>query len=844
MYFWSMCPLKRIANRVFILIVSCIVTLISYSQQKVITGYIKDGLSDERIPFASIRFMTSNVGKLSDSLGTFTFYLDKWPSDTLEVTYVGYKDFKVFLSPDFINQHANGNKLELVVPMDRGKLQAEVVVKRKIDRGLLLWRRIVKHKPENDRYRFNNYAYELYNKLELDINRINTEKLREMKLLKPFGFVLENADTANGTTFLPIYLTETISDYYAQKNPFKSREIIKASKTEGVKNESITQFLGGTDQNVNIYANFIPVFDKQFVSPLSDNGDAYYHYKILDTQYVNKRRFIHFAFIPKHKGENTFDGDCWVHDTTFAIQKMNLFLSKDANINFVERLSLVQEYAMISDTSWFIWKDKFVVDLAPIGKTKIGMIGRKTTTYRNPKFNLPIIDDQLNHNKIKQEVLIEPNAREKVDSFWTQSRHEELNKNEKGIYSMIDTLQKMPLFQRYSDAITFVATGYKSIGNWDIGPWYNWFTYNSLEGFRMRWDLSTNYNFNKNLMLHGYLAYGFTDKQFKYKADALYLFKRNPRLSVYGSYSKDLENGQINYGEISPDNIFAIAIRKPGVPLKFMKVEEYRLDFTKEWLNGFSITPSFIRKTYDPIKNLPPKSLYMDGGPGTPLNNFEASVMLRFAYMEKFLEGHFFRVSVGSQYPIVELKYSKGISGIFNSNYDYHKLFASVYDNVKIPPYGNIYYNFFGGRTFGTLPYMMLDVLRGNEMYYYDKYAFSLMNRFQYIQDRYAGAIFEHNIGTGLFKFIPITRKLKFRQFYNVKLITGNLSKANYDLNFTNADNTFKTLNGTTYMEVGTGVDNILKFLRLDLVWRVLPTPIPEARIDRFGVFGSFRLTF
>jgi hypothetical protein len=51
-------------------------------------------------------------------------------------------------------------------------------------------------------------------------------------------------------------------------------------------------------------------------------------------------------------------------------------------------------------------------------------------------------------------------------------------------------------------------------------------------------------------------------------------------------------------------------------------------------------------------------------------------------------------------------------------------------------------------------------------------------------------------------------------------------------------------LNGNMYAEFGTGIDNILKVLRLDLVWRLSPRPLPENRISRFGVFGSFRLAF
>ena len=342
------------------------------AQTRTIKGYIKDALSDERVPFASISFMKGG-GKLSDSAGRFTFRFEEWPTDTLVVTYVGYKDYKLFIGPNLV-QNAVANELDIIIGLDRGKIVSEVIVKRKIDRGYLMWKRIVKHKKENDRYRFNNFAYELYNKMELDLNKINKDKFKKIGLFKPFGFVFDNVDTSEGAPFLPVFLTETISDYYYQKAPFKTREIIKGSKTQGINNESVSKLLGGTDANVNVYANFIPVFDKQFISPISDNGDNYYQFKVLDSQMVNNRRLIHMSFTPKRKGESTFQGDCWVHDTTWAIQKMTMYLSAEANINFVDKLSLIQEYKMIDDSTWFLVKDKFVVDIAPIGKNKLGFI--------------------------------------------------------------------------------------------------------------------------------------------------------------------------------------------------------------------------------------------------------------------------------------------------------------------------------------------------------------------------------------------------------------------------------------------------------------------------------------
>ncbi|MFM2361660.1 MAG: hypothetical protein RLZZ316_562 [Bacteroidota bacterium] len=809
------------------------------AQTKVVKGYIKDALSDERIPFASIQFIKSSGGKLSDSAGNFIFRFSDWPGDTLLVSYVGYKDYKVFIGGDFLKR-AVGNEIELVIGLDRGKLTSEAIVRKKIDRGLLMWKRIVKRKKFNDRYRFDNFAYELYNKLELDLNRINKDKMKQMGLLKPFGFILDNVDSTEAAPFLPVFLTETISDYFYQKSPYRTKEIIKGSKTQGVNNESASKLLGGTDQNVNVYANFIPVFDKQFVSPLSDNGDAYYNYKVLDSQFVNNRRLIHMTFQPKRKGENTFEGDCWVHDTTWAVQKMNLFLSKEANINFVEKLSMIQEYRLIDDSTWFLTKDKFVVDIAPIGKTRFGVIGRKTTTYKDVVVNQSFISDSVKQNKVLNEIIITNGASELADEFWKNQRHEDLNKNEKAVYLMIDTLQKMPLFKKYTRMINFIGTGYLPVGNYEIGPWQNWIFSNVVEGLRLRWDLGTNRHFNKNLILHGYLAYGFKDQKFKYQADGMYLFNKNPRSYIFAKYSKDMDYGQHYMDEVSQDNIFALAIRKKNVPIKFLFTEEATVSLFKEWTPGLSVKLTGTQFKYNPLMNLPPKDIYTASN---TLNTFETTLRLRFAYNEKFLENTFYRYSLGSEFPIAEVRITKGTKGIFKSNYNYYKLFANVSDYLKIAPYGSLYYNVFAGKTTGTLPFMMLDVAPGNEIYYYNKYAYNLMNRWEYLHDRYAGFNLEHNIGNGLFRFIPLTRKLKFRQFWTLKGLWGSLSESNKQFN-TSPDYKFQSLDGKTYMEVGTGVDNIFKVFRMDFIWRLAPRPLPVERNKRFGAFFSFRLAF
>jgi hypothetical protein len=826
---------NKLKDLLFLILTLCIAGTV-FSQSKIIVGKARDQHSAEPVPFASVRFRVSGNGVLADSSGGFLITVPHI-NDTLEITSVGYQDFYLPVNSSLIA----GDTLRISANLVPGKFTTTVTLKVKVNRGLILWRRIVAHKPINDRYRFRNFSYEIYNKLELDLKNINKEKMAEAKIMKPFSFILNNIDTADGASFLPAYLTEAISNYYYQKDPVKRREVFKAVKTIGVQNESISRLLGGMDQNVNFYNNFIPVFDKLFISPISDNGDNYYNYKIADTQKLGGKRIIHLLFTPKRKGENTFQGDCWVHDTTYAIQKMNLRLDASANVNYVQRLSLIQEYQLINDSTWFLSKDKFVVDVNPVGKNNIAFIGRKTSTYQNVVVNDSSVLKELAKNKKKEEVILPPDAANKNEDYWANSRPEQLSQTEKTIYKTIDTLLSLPAFQRYTRWINFIGTGYLSVGKFLLGPWQNWVYTNSVEGTRLRFDLGTNSKWQKYTILHGYAAYGFGDSRWKGEVDAMYLFHKHPRMYVYGEYVNDFDYGQQYFGEISSDNIFSLAIRK-GVPVKYIRLRQEKLELFKEWGVGLSVLSTTQRKQYNPIKNLPSKLLFPTDN-GEVFNTFETSIRLRFAYLEKFLENTFYRTSLGSPYPILELKYTKGISGILNSSYNYSKISGNVHNYKSIPPLGSIYYRVFGGKTFGTLPYPFLDVAPGNEIYYYNAYAFNLMNKWEYIHDQYAGIQFEHNFGNGLFRFIPLTRKLKFRQFWTAKALWGSLSDKNYQLNSASGLN-FQSLNGKTYLEVGTGIDNIFKVLRFDFIYRPLPLSHSKVNSQRFGVFGSFRFTF
>ena len=806
---------------------------VSGSNRSVYVGKIADHQSDEPLPFVSVSFKQTQKGTITDSVGNFSILKSyAGMEDTIVIQSVGYTTLmiplKKFLSDDIGIVH-----LFVQAPKE------EAVVKSKYNRSLWFWRKIMTHKQDNNPANLVNYSYELYNKLEVDLNNVQKEKFAKSPFVKPLEFVFDYIDTSEThQAFIPVYLTETISDYYLQNSPHKSLEIIKKTRSNGIENESILKELGGTYQNINVYKNVIPVFNKEYISPFHFNADAYYTYKLADTAYLNGKRLVHLFFKPKGTNELTFEGDCWINDTSFAIQKITLRPSRFSDINFLESLTLIQEFKLINDSVWFLYKDKFVADFSP-SKGGIGIKGKKTTTYKNILINDSSINKVIMGLVKSPQIELLAKSKSEDESEWINLRHEPLGKTEKAVYNLLDTLNKNKTFNFYQESVQFIVRGVKEVGNITWGPWFNVFSANKWEGARLRLDLSTNTGFSKHWNFYGYSAYGFKDDKMKGAIGMTYRFKKSPLIYLNFERKSDLEFGQEYFDQINNDNLFGTLLRRNNIPFKFQELTQSQFSFFHENNKGFQFTWSITDKEYKPLLNLP----YINGLHNENLmHSFEASFTSRFAFQERYLESNFTRYGFGSLYPVIELKYAQSFKNVLQSGNNYKKLNLTINDVLPITPFGTVTYAIYGGKTWGTAAYSFLDIMPGNEMMYYNKYAFNMMRRYEFISDAYVGINLEHNIGKGFLKYIPFVKRTKWRQFWNVKAVVGELSKENKELNFVN-NHPFNSFGAKPYYEFGTGIDNIAKFFRIDLVWRLknenLITGIPSS----FGVFASFRFT-
>jgi hypothetical protein len=819
------------------------VTLPVLAQTTKVRGRIIDAKTKEPLPFVNIAFKGTTIGTTSDFDGNY-FLETRTPSDSLLISFIGYQEqlFQI--------QKGTFQTINAKLKPESFDLQ-EVIVTPGENPAHKILRGIIANKDKNDPSRFNSYQYESYTKMEMDLNNIK-EDFKDKRIMRKFQFVFDYMDTSvvTGKPYLPVFITESLSDYYYQKKPKTEREIIKASKISGIEdNSSIAQFTGQLHQNVNIYENYISLFDQGFVSPIADVGLRYYKYYLTDSTFRDGNWSYHISFKPKRKQEPTFTGDFWVADTTFAVQNMQMRIAKGVNLNWVRDLVSTNEYQKLNDSTWFLKKQHLFVDfmISQKDSTKqMGFFGRKTISYRDIKINQPIKEDIL---KLDNNVIVEENALTQDNSYWDNARPFQLSEREAGIYSMVDSIQNVPLYKTMVDIITTFFTGYYVKGNFEYGPYYKLYSFNEIEGNRFMFGGRTSNDFSTKVMFNGHVAYGDKDQKFKYGVGALYMFNKLPREAVGIQYKHDIEQLGKSPNALTEANILS-SLLKRNPNNKLTMVNELALHYEKEWFQGFSNKVTYRFRDITPTEFVPFSTPSpSETIPVSGLRSSEIELNTRWTRNEKMIMGEFERVSLGGPFPIVNLYLTMGLKDFFKSDYEYYKIDLSLEHTVELPPIGNFYYLITGGKLFGNVPYPLLHLHEGNETYAFDPYAFNMMNYYEFASDQYISLFAEHHFMGYILNRIPLFRKLKWRAVVSGKALWGTLrDQNNGSLPNTQAEYLFpEGLSDVSdpYFEASVGIENIFKLIRIDAMWRLTHLdPKPNQDFQKFGIRATLQFKF
>lgn len=801
------------------------------AQTYTISGKVFDSESKEPLPFVPVLIKGTTVGGTTDFDGNYSITTSKL-GDSIVATYVSYKKLTRAIK--------RGESQVVNMPMVlEGVNLLEVVVKAGENPAHRIIRNVIANKEFNNKRKLDAYQYETYNKVEFDLNRIPKE-MRERKLFKPIKFVFDNVDSLNSgeKPSLPIFITEAISEVYFRSNPTLKKEVIKANKITGIENTSVTSVMGDMYQNINVYDNHILVFNKDFVSPISDNGFFYYKYYLEDSLFIGSTRCYQIRFKSKRPQELCFSGNMWISDTTWAVKRLEMSIPKDANINFINAANIVQEFTQI-DSTWMLSKDRLVIDFA-MNKNQVGIYGRKTTSYKDFKINQP---KETKFYEFGDKIVVEDSALLYSNDFWDKNRHDSLSVREKKIYHMIDTIKTLPVYRTWVDVLTIFVSGYKVVNNFEIGPYFNLVSYNRVEGLRTRFGGRTSSKFSRWYELQGYVAYGFKDEKFKYSLGFKSFISKKPHRQLIGmTYKSDYEIlGQSQNG-FSQDNIFASLFRTSPLT-NLTRVDQTYAWYEREWVDGLTSKVTLIGRTITPLIANAYTYYKNDGSIATKENirNTEVRLNMRFAYKEKFISGDFSRISLGTKWPVMQVTYAKSLQNAFRGEYDYQKVVLNVSDRIRlISLLGYTDYTAEVGKIFGAVPYPLMELHGGNETYVYDYMSFNMMKYYEFASDQYASVGLFHHFEGLLFNKVPLLKKLKWREVVTCKALWGSVNEKNRKtLIF---PTTLNALGNEPYVEITAGIENIFKVFRIDALWR--STYLRPKAIDNFGVKFGFQLAF
>ncbi len=809
------------------------------AQETVVHGKVTDAASGDPLPFVNVVFKGTAIGTTTDFDGNFTLRSAN-ATDSIIASYVGYKSRSKAVKRS-VSQTINFQLLEESIGLQ------EVIVYAGENPAFDILRKVVRNKNSNDKRKLTAYEYDTYTKIEVDVDNIS-EKFREKKIVKKITQVLDSIDRIageDGKPILPLFITESTSKIYYRDNPSLKKEKILKTKVSGLGVEdgtTVTQMVGSSFQEYNFYQNWLNILTKEFVSPIADGWRIYYEYDLTDSLYLGEDFCYRLDFFPKSPQELAFTGTMWITKKEYALKQIDAVMGSQANLNFIEKIRLQQELAKTELGPWLPVKNRVLIDVGELGKNNAGMLAKFYTSNKNLSTNKPY--EPAFYERVIE--MAEDARMFEDDKYWDTLRHEPLSETEKNVYRMIDTLKNIPIVKTYTDIVKVLVDGYYSVGKLDVGPYLSTVTWNNIEGMRAQVGFKTNYKFSKSWVYHFQGAYGFTDEKLKYLVGIQHILSRERWTTVSFRARRDLTRLGVDEENLADNPIFLAATRW-GYFRRGLYSNEYRASIQRELFKGFSQRVSLRHWTFNPTFSFG----YLNPNDAIEVRDSfqasEVSLESRYARDEVFIQDDNERISLGTnKWPVITLKYTRGISGVFGSDFDYDKLRFNLAKRIKTGPLGVGYLTLTGEYVFNTLPYPLLTLHLGNQSPVYSSITYNLMNFGEFISDHYASVQYRQYMEGFLLNRIPLLNKLKWRLLTTANVIVGGMRTSNQNLISKFTPDGAVTLpagffkNGKPYIELGYGVENIFKVLRIDFVHRVSYLDNPGAR--KFGVLFTAQI--
>jgi hypothetical protein len=800
--------------------------------QNVKAGTIHGKTLDEKnkpLPFSTITIKELNKKVVSNGDGEYSIELNPG-TYTFICQHVGYstitKEIHIHEKHQTHNFHLQPNELTLT----------EVLIKAGVeDPAYAIIRNAIKERSFNGK-KAGAYSCEAYIK-----GLIRTNDYPNSLFGQRIDF--EDGDSSKKKI---IFLSESISDLFVSQTN-ETKVVVKSTRVSGQTNGLglATPFLLSFYENiVDLPKSFNP---RGFISPIADGALAYYNYKYLGAFYENNVMINKILVTPKRNFEPLFKGYIQIIENTWNIHSVSLSLDKQSLLEFADKIKIEQQYEKVDFDTWMIGSQTIYPE--------VNFLGFDAGGYFTTLFSKYQINKQYTKKEFGRVLLkYDSSSNKRPVAYWDVARPIPLLSEEIADFRKKDSLEKRREDPAYLDSLDrrqnkinplgLIVNGQTLINRnkklyYTYDPLLKSVSYNTVEGLALQLSGSIQKELKgrNQLTFTPVLRYGMTNKHFNAFLRTNYRFGKkyvNNLSTAFGSRVY-----QFNNANPIPQimNTFATILSGNNY-MKLYQANFFQLSYQKGLGEGFDFTGFFNYQDRSPLVNTdtsyawgssrifnkftPNYPTEIVSQPMNPHQNFVIGFRINFRPGTKYIELPDRVISSFSKTPTFSFQYTKAIKNIFGSDTDFDKWRFSITGdvnfklggefkyrietggfinakNVEVPDYNH----FIGNLTRKATPYV--------ESFQVAPF-YALSNK----EKIFLQLNGEYRLNGLLTNKIPLIQKL------NLRVVTG--------------ANTI-WLKDKNYTEVFVGIDNILKLFRVDYVWGMGKSVIPQNGV-KIGIRG------
>ena len=849
----------KIKLRIYMMVVLLVALTQQMMAQQKISGRVID-VDGFAVPYASVQYRGHRIAVSSDGEGRFS--IEKHEGWMLTVSALSYKTQTVKVD-------ANTNFLEIKLKDDSRRL-SEVVVKskrgkykRKDNPAVELMRRVIAAKKKTDLANHPYYQYDKYQKITLALNDLSKEQL-EGKFFSKRQYLLDQVEKSpyNGKLTLPVSVDETVSQHIYRKDPKSEKDIIKGQQTNGIgqviqTGEILSTTMKDVFTDVDIYDDYVRLLQYPFPSPIGRTAISFYHYYIEDTVYVERDLCYHLQFIPANSQDFGFRGELYVTaDSTLHVKKCNLYMPHNSDVNWVKDMKIVQEFTRLDNGEWVLSKDDMVAEIHTNKVLQDLLVVRNT---RLTDYSFDELPKVLFKGKAK--VRHDIDAMNRDEAYWNKYRQVDLTKSESSMDSFIHRMENSKGFKWIILGVKALMENYVEIGSgpggkkskFDLGPVNTYLSKNYVDGIRLRLAGRTMAALNPHFFWNGYAAYGtksndwYTGHVFTYSLNK----KKNspfefPMRNITFEVSRDIMSPSDDNLEHNKDNIF-MTFRAATQDEMFL-YHRQRLAFTYETDWGLRFNTGIRWQSNRTAGNL--HYFTLDGNEVKKIRMTDINVGINYNPGVTYVNTKQQRLPINLDSPEIGISHTMGFKGFMGGQYHSNITKVSIYKRQWLGSFGYLDFHAVGQAQWNKVPFPMLILPPVNLSYFESEASVSLMRDWEFLNDRQVFASLSWDMNGKLLNRIPLIKKLKWREYFAVKGVWGNLTDKNNPYLEKNQGDTelFKfpskshVMNNTPYWECVAGVHNIFKFFAVEYVRRL--TYLNNEDISKWGIRFGFSMTF